>query len=87
MSEVELYLIRDGENCTIYTLQFLRDMESEFEKFIAKFVLRRPAHWSVIFVLRAKLMIQSWLCRLSPLNSDYIACVYLTGFSYWETAV
>ena len=106
MSEVELYLIRDGENCTIYTLQFLRDMESEFEKFIAKFredaeysedysriaalsspVLRRPAHWSVIFVLRAKLMIQSWLCRLSPLNSDYIACVYPTGFSYWETAV
>lgn len=24
MSEVELYLIQDGENCTIYTLQFLR---------------------------------------------------------------
>ena len=37
MSEVELFLIKDGENCTIYTLQFLRDMESEFEKFIAKF--------------------------------------------------
>lgn len=37
MSEVELFLIKDGENCTIYTLQFLRDVESEFEKFIAKF--------------------------------------------------
>ncbi|MDE5653880.1 MAG: hypothetical protein K2L83_08270 [Muribaculaceae bacterium] len=37
MSEVELFLINDGENCTIYTLQFLRDMESEFEKFITKF--------------------------------------------------
>ena len=37
MSEVELYLIKDGENCTIYTLQFLRDVESEFEKFVAKF--------------------------------------------------
>lgn len=37
MSEVELFLIKDGENCTIYTLQFLRDMESEFEKFISKF--------------------------------------------------
>lgn len=36
MSEVELYLIKDGENCTIYTLQFLRDMESEFEKFVSK---------------------------------------------------
>ena len=35
MSEVELYLIKDGENCTIYTLQFLRDVESEFEKFVA----------------------------------------------------
>lgn len=37
MSEVELFLIKDGENCTIYTLQFLNDIESEFEKFIAKF--------------------------------------------------
>lgn len=38
MSEVELYLINEGENCTIYTLQFLRDSETEFEKFIAKFI-------------------------------------------------
>lgn len=38
MSEVELYLINEGENCTIYTLQFLRDSESEFEKFISKFI-------------------------------------------------
>lgn len=38
MSEVELYLINEGENCTIYTLQFVRDMESEFEKFISKFI-------------------------------------------------
>ena len=37
MSEIELYLIQDGENCTIYPLQFLRDVESEFEKFVAKF--------------------------------------------------
>lgn len=44
MSEVELVLIKDGENCTIYTLQFLRDMESEFEKFIAKF--RNDAEYS-----------------------------------------
>jgi hypothetical protein len=38
MSEVELYLIDGGENCTIYTLQFLRDAETEFEKFISKFM-------------------------------------------------
>lgn len=38
MNEVELYLINEGENCTIYTLQFLRDTESEFEKFISKFI-------------------------------------------------
>jgi hypothetical protein len=37
MSEVELYLIKEGENCTLYTIQFLRDIDSEFEKFIAKF--------------------------------------------------
>lgn len=38
MSEVELYLINESENCTIYTLQFLRDTENEFEKFISKFI-------------------------------------------------
>lgn len=44
MSEVELYLIKEGDNCTIYTLQFLRDVESEFEKFVAKF--REDAEYS-----------------------------------------
>ena len=44
MSEIELYLIKDGERCTIYTLQFLRDMESEFEKFVSKF--REDAEYS-----------------------------------------
>lgn len=38
MSEVELFLIQEGDNCTIYTLQFLLDTESEFEKFISKFI-------------------------------------------------
>lgn len=47
MSEVELYLIQDGESCTIYTLQFLRDVESEFEKFVAKF--REDAEYSEDF--------------------------------------
>lgn len=47
MGEVELYLIKDGKNCTIYTLQFLRDVESEFEKFVAKF--REDAEYSEDF--------------------------------------
>lgn len=47
MSEVELYLIHDGESCTIYTLQFLRDVESEFEKFVTKF--REDAEYSEDF--------------------------------------
>lgn len=38
MSEVELYLIQEGDNCTIYSLQFLNDSETEFEKFVAKFI-------------------------------------------------
>lgn len=37
MSEVELYLIGKGDNCTLYSLQFLRDSETEFEKFVTKF--------------------------------------------------
>lgn len=44
MNEVELLLIDEGENCTIYTLQFLRDVESEFEKFVSKF--REDAEYS-----------------------------------------
>lgn len=42
-----IYLIQDGENCTIYTLQFLRDVESEFEKFVTKF--REDAEYSEDF--------------------------------------
>lgn len=38
MSEVELYLIGKGDKCTIYSLQFLRDSETEFEKFVGRFV-------------------------------------------------
>lgn len=38
MSEVELYLIQEGDNCTVYSLQFLNDSETEFEKFVAKFI-------------------------------------------------
>ncbi|MCH5178918.1 MAG: hypothetical protein J1F13_04475 [Prevotellaceae bacterium] len=38
MKELELFLIDKGENCTMYTLQFLHDTENEFEKFVTKFV-------------------------------------------------
>ena len=38
MREVELYLIGEGKNCTVYTLQFLREEENEFEKFVSKFI-------------------------------------------------
>ena len=48
MNEVELFLIDEGENCTIYTLQFLRDVESEFEKFVSKF--RDDAEYSEDFM-------------------------------------
>lgn len=37
MSEVELLLVDSSENCTMYTIQFLSDDMSEFEKFISKF--------------------------------------------------
>lgn len=47
MNEVELYLIKEGDSCTIYTLQFLKDVESEFEKFVAKF--REDAEYSEDF--------------------------------------
>lgn len=31
MSEVELFLIQEGDNCTIYSIHFLDNAESEFE--------------------------------------------------------
>lgn len=37
MSEVELLLVNEGDNCTIYTFQFLAETESEFELFYNKF--------------------------------------------------
>ncbi len=37
MSEVELLLLDQTENCTVYTIQFLSDDMNEFEKFVAKF--------------------------------------------------
>ena len=37
MSEVELLLVNNSDSCTMYTIQFLSDDKSEFEKFISKF--------------------------------------------------
>ena len=37
MSEAELKLVTDTKTCTMYTIQFLSDDDSEFEKFYAKF--------------------------------------------------
>lgn len=37
MSEAELRLVKAAENCTIYSIQFLSEDESEFERFYAKF--------------------------------------------------
>ena len=37
MSEVELLLVNNSDSCTVYTIQFLSDDKSEFEKFISKF--------------------------------------------------
>ena len=37
MSEAELRLFNEAENCTFYTIQFLSDEESEYEKFFRRF--------------------------------------------------
>lgn len=33
MSEVKLVLVNDIDNCTIYTIQFSTESESEYERF------------------------------------------------------
>lgn len=37
MSEAELRLVKITKNCTMYSIQFLSENESEFERFYAKF--------------------------------------------------
>lgn len=37
MSEAELLLVNEADNCTIYTIQFLAETDSEFEQFYNKF--------------------------------------------------
>ncbi|MBQ7984019.1 MAG: hypothetical protein IJ250_00090 [Bacteroidales bacterium] len=38
MAKSELVLMEDAKNCTLYTIQFLSDNVTEFEKFYNKFV-------------------------------------------------
>ncbi len=38
MSEVELVLVNDTDKCTIYSIQFLAESESEYERFYSKFI-------------------------------------------------
>lgn len=38
MSEVELILLNDTGNCTLYSIQFSSESESEYERFYSKFV-------------------------------------------------
>ena len=37
MSEAELILVNEARNCTLYTIQFLTEDDSEFERFYNKF--------------------------------------------------
>ena len=38
MSEVELVLVNDTDKCTIYTIQFAAESETEYEWFYSKFI-------------------------------------------------
>ena len=38
MSEVELVLVNDTDKCTIYTIQFTEESETEYERFYTKFI-------------------------------------------------
>lgn len=38
MSEVELVLVNDTDKCTLYTIQFSSESETEYERFYSKFI-------------------------------------------------
>lgn len=38
MSEVELILLNEGSHCTLYSIQFTSEDNSEYERFYAKFI-------------------------------------------------
>ena len=37
MSKAELILVKEAKNCTLYTIQFLSEDDTELEKFFKKF--------------------------------------------------
>lgn len=37
MRELDLVLVNETDNCTVYSIQFLSEDESEFERFYNKF--------------------------------------------------
>ena len=37
MSEAELMLVEEARNCTLYTIQFISEDDTEFEQFYNKF--------------------------------------------------
>lgn len=37
MNEAELVLVEEAKNCTLYTIQFLTEDDTEFELFFNKF--------------------------------------------------
>lgn len=37
MNEIELLLVGESENCTVYTIQFMTESQSEFERFFNRF--------------------------------------------------
>lgn len=37
MSKLELILVNENANCTLYTIQFASENDSEFERFYNKF--------------------------------------------------
>ncbi|MCM1041983.1 MAG: hypothetical protein NC396_06110 [Bacteroides sp.] len=56
MSEVELILLDQTENCTVYSIQFLTDDRHEFKKFVSKF--REDAVFDKDFKVIAKFIDQ-----------------------------
>ena len=94
MSELELKLVNEAKSCTLYTIQFLADNESEFEKFYNRFkdnkIFEGVMGWirpAVVGLIGAAGIILMFKVAWSgtPLLSGFDFSVVKENFPHWSS--
>ena len=81
MSEVELVLVNDTDKCTIYTIQFSEEAESEYERFYSKFIEDAQLSHDLLRIVQVLDKIADEMMR----DLDNTVCGSPTGFLFSVT--